>query len=457
VVGTGPTYSQTLGTKENIIKLDHQAHAIIPNHRRGIINKHQSESVHIADEGKAPTDAARNPPSESNQQSALKVLLRGDERFRLLVESAQDYAIFFMDVEGRVVDWNIGAERILGYTEEEIIGQLGAIIFTPEDREQKAPEREVEKARTEGRAENERWHVRKDGSRFWGSGINMPLRDESGNLLGYAKVMRDFTARRQADQEKAELLQREQDAKKEAEAAKRAKDHFIAVAAHELRSPMTSVLGWVDLLLKGGLDAETQQGALEAIRRNAHSQNQIISDLLDASRITSGRIHLETAPLDLLSLVTTAIEDVRPTAEGKSIQIDLVVNTGIEPVLGDANRLHQVMLNLLGNAVKFTPEGGHIEVRLERQGEQNLIQVKDTGIGISPEFLPHIFDPYQQSSRSSSREHKGLGLGLSIVRQLVTMHGGSVRAESDGEGRGATFTVRLPIHPAGSPQGEGGL
>lgn len=361
-----------------------------------------------------------------------------------MAESATDYAMCILDKDGKVVDWNIGAERILCYTEAEIVGRDAAIIYTPEDREKKAPEQELHEAATEGRAENERWHVRKDGSRFWGSGIVMPLRDEVGALIGFAKVMRDFTERKRAEEERNQLLQRERQAREEAVAANRAKDDFMAMVSHELRSPLNTILGWTGVLLSGQADAAIQRQALEVIQRSALSQNQLINDLLDVARISSGKIRMDLVPVDLPSLAATAIENIRPEVEAKSIALELTVDPAVEPVAADPNRLQQVMRNLLGNAVKFTPRGGRIEVRLERDNSHSLIQVIDTGIGISPEFLPHIFEQYRQRDTSSARDHTGLGLGLSIVKQLVQMHDGTVQAKSPGEGQGATFTVRLP-------------
>ncbi|HEY9872668.1 MAG TPA: ATP-binding protein, partial [Candidatus Obscuribacterales bacterium] len=375
------------------------------------------------------------------------------------------------------------AERILGSQEAEILGQCSSIIFTPEDIEQGADKGELQKAAAEGRAEDERWHVRKDGSRFWGSGIVTPLRDEMGNLWGFAKIMRDYTERKLAEDERNQLLEREQEARAQAEAANRIKDEFLAVLSHELRSPLNPILGWAKLLRTRKISPATADRALETIERNAQLQTQLIDDLLDVSRILRGKLSLNVCQVDLASTIEAAIETVRLAAESKSIdfrfsigQRDATANFLDFPagdtrtisndeqpnnpkskiqnpkflVAGDPNRLQQVVWNLLSNAVKFTPQGGRVEVRLECVDSQAQIQVTDTGKGISPDFLPHVFDYFRQENSTTTRVFGGLGLGLAIVRHLIELHGGSVWASSPGEGHGATFTVKLPlieIHP----------
>lgn len=397
----------------------------------------QPERPRTEDIAMSPSTAARS-----------RTLLQGDERFRILVDSARDYAIFFMDVDGFIIDWNIGAERILGYSEHEIIGQPGAIVYTPEDQAQGVPASELEIARMEGRAANERWHVRKDNSRFWGSGIVISLRDESGNLIGFAKVMRDVTEHKCAEEERAELMQRQLEARQEAEAANRAKDEFIALVAHELRTPISVAMGWVHLLLSESSDEATKERAIATIKRSLNAQNQVINDLLDVSRITTGKIALQHSSVDLAALVLSVVESVQPIADIKSVQLETKIQSDVMPVAGDADRLQQVLLNLLSNAVKFTPREGHIEVRLGHEGEYYLLEVADNGIGIEPSLLPHIFERYQQSKEPGAEKHDGLGLGLWLVRHIVELHAGSVHAYSEGKGKGSTFTVKLPIRPA---------
>ena len=391
----------------------------------------------------------------SNRKQSQEALRTSEEQFHLLLENVKDYAIFFLDTERRITRWNLGAERILGYQEAEILGQSGSIIFTPEDREQGEDKGEIDKAEAEGRAENERWHVRKDGSRFWGSGIVTPLRDETGKLQGFAKIMRDVTKHKQAEDERNQLLAREQQARAQAEAANRIKDEFLAVLSHELRTPLNPILGWAKLLRKSlrdspeGLtrkfDQKTADRALETIERNAKLQIQLIEDLLDVSRILRGKLSLNVCPVALASTIEAAMETLRLAAQAKSIQIQTVIDSSVGLVAGDPNRLQQVVWNLLSNAVKFTPDGGRVEVRLERVDSQAQIQVSDTGKGINPDFLPQVFDYFRQSDSSTTRVFGGLGLGLAIVRHLVELHGGTVWAESPGEDQGAIFTVRLPL------------
>jgi CheY-like chemotaxis protein len=230
----------------------------------------------------------------------------------------------------------------------------------------------------------------------------------------------------------------------ESEALSRAKDEFLAMSSHELRTPLTSILGWSELLVTGGLDAATQRGALESIRQSARAQSRLIDDMLDVSRLLTGKLELNSEPVDVAAALLLAVRAITPLAEKKNLTLEKSFERGTSRVDGDPTRLQQIFWNLLSNAVKFTPAGGRIRIRLSSRDSRVHIVVSDTGRGISPEFLPRVFDSLSQERGSSTREHGGLGLGLSIVRQLVQMHGGTVRAESGGEGNGATFTVSLP-------------
>jgi PAS domain S-box-containing protein len=740
-------------------------------------------------------------PSKLNEQQPLESPLEDDELFRLMIESVEDYAVFMTDGDGRIVSWNPGVGRLIGYEEEEFIGKPASIIFTPEDVEQNVPQQEMQMAATAGRAEDERWHMRKDGTRFWATGLLMPLRDESGGLRGYAKVMRDITERRSAQEalrgverravkkyaqlldrvaslaqtlgtardlmtvfralrdfalasvpcngifislyekerdarspvyawsegeevdlselppmpmsnspharavatgqiiltedfqaamagqpvlnvgldrdprlprsslaapmivmgrtvggfevqslelaaytqehatamrmaanlaaiaiENVQLFRREQEARAmaedaerrstflaeastvlttsldyhttlknlthlvvprladwctvdmvdengvlervaiahtdsskeelarqmssrypydprgahpiikalqtgqsalmpevtdemlkaaypiaerrkyvrqlglksyiivplivrgrtlgvitfviagsktryteadlafaedlarraamavdnaklygEAEQANRLKDEFLATLSHELRTPLTAILGWSRLLRDGSLDEDVEERALEAIERNARSQKQLINDILDVSRIITGKLHLQKQSVNLVSVIEGAVDSIRPTAESKHIEIRVHLTPRAGLVSGDPDRLQQVIWNLLSNAVKFTPEHGRVQVRLERSGSSAQIKVSDTGPGINPDFLPHVFDRFRQADQTTTRAHGGLGLGLSVVQHLVELHGGTVKAESGGEGQGSTFTVTLPL------------
>ncbi|HYY56511.1 MAG TPA: ATP-binding protein [Pyrinomonadaceae bacterium] len=245
--------------------------------------------------------------------------------------------------------------------------------------------------------------------------------------------------------ENVRLFELERNARAVAEASNRLKDEFLATLSHELRTPLTAVLGWLSLLRSGKLDEATRAQALETIERNANAQAQLIEDILDVSRIITGKLRLDVRRFDLSKIIDAAIASVRPAAEAKQIGIETIIDEEARLIWGDANRLQQVVWNLLSNAVKFTPEGGRIEVRLKRVNAHTQIVVSDTGQGISADFLPYVFDRFRQADSTSTRAHSGLGLGLAIVRHLSEMHGGSVRAESEGEGRGSTFTLELPV------------
>ena len=613
--------------------------------------------------------------------------------FRLIAENVRDFAVFMTDLRGRVLSWNPGVERVLGYAEGEWVGRHASDIFTPEDREQGVPEQEMETALREERAEDKRWHLRRDGSRFWADGMLMLLRGGAGEPRGFAKILRDdtegkLTEERLRESEArfqrvvelspdaiavhaegvvlfmnhagarllraegpeqivgrsiAELIHpdyhgvireriekigrgetpppseirfirldgtdlygelasapliyqgrpaiqavvRDRTRRRQAEAALRAsekrfrsifnqqfqfmailspegvlqdvnelplraagttreqvlgrpfwetpwweglpemragwparlaeaarsdapvfsvdsyraadgvrvaeasvtavkdadgrveffivqasditerkrfeeererllresqeanrlKDEFLATLSHELRTPLTAILGWAHLMRGGQLDGASAARALETIERNARAQAQLIDDLLDVSRIVTGKLHLDIAPVDPHSFIDPAVEAVRPAAEAKGVRLLKLIDTGAGVVMGDAARLQQVVWNLLSNAVKFTPRGGRVQARLERVNSQIEIAVADTGAGIAPEFLPHVFERFRQADQRTTRQHGGLGLGLAIVRHLVELHGGTVRAESEGEGAGATFTVSLPVSP----------
>jgi PAS domain S-box-containing protein len=485
---------------------------------------------------------------------------RVEDLYRRSIEEVKDYAIFMTDPDNLVVSWNLGAERILGYSEAEITGQSASLFFTPEDRARGEHEKELATAAAEGRAEDERWHVRRDGTRFWASGVVTPVRGDDGRLLGFTKVMRDMTERRRIEEERdrffklsvdmlciagldgyyrrvnpafvqalgyeeAELLAapvidfvhpddreatlaefeklargeptanlenrfrckdgayrwvgwsyfpvpeeglaygvgRDMTERKriyevlllraeEMEQANRIKDEFLATLSHELRTPLTAMLGWARMLRSGQLGGAEQARAVQIIERNAEAQSKLIEDLLDVSRIITGKLRMEVQPVVLAPVVETAVSGLRPAAEAKRLRLDSSLDPAAGPVTGDPARLQQVVTNLLSNAIKFTPEGGRVEVRLERSGARARIVVSDTGVGIRPEALPHVFERFHQADSSNTRTHGGLGLGLAIVRHLVESQGGSVSAQSMGEGLGAVFTVELPLAAAPGAQ-----
>jgi signal transduction histidine kinase/FixJ family two-component response regulator len=282
-----------------------------------------------------------------------------------------------------------------------------------------------------------------------------------GQIIGTLTIIEDVTERvaREAElqdqiEERSRLLSSEKLARNEAERANRLKDDFLATVSHELRNPLNAILGWSHMLRLGKLTPPNVERAVETIYRNAKSQTQLVADLLDVSRIISGKLRLDVRQVDLISIVNAAIDSIRPAADAKSIRLQTILDPAAGPIAGDADRLQQIVWNLLTNAVKFTPKGGRIQVRIQRINSHVEIIVTDSGVGINKEFLPHVFDRFRQADASTTRIHGGLGLGLSIVHQLVDLHGGSVSVSSEGEGKGATFTIILPFVGVVSNQKE---
>ncbi|MBW4575950.1 MAG: PAS domain S-box protein [Aphanothece sp. CMT-3BRIN-NPC111] len=572
-------------------------------------------------------------------------LRQTEEGFRLLVEGVKDYAIYRLDPHGYIVSWNEGAERIKGYRAEEIIGRHISYCYPEEDIQRGKPEQNLKVAAEVGRFEGEGWRIRKDGSRFWATMVITALRDEAQNLKGFANVLHDITERKRAEEERNQLLAREQAARALAEAAtdmfqrlqaitditsgygtsstnaplcvddllhellsriseilqtdtaaimmmdatsntfvvraakgleekikrevripigegligrvalerqptiveqdahtkynpvlrelgiqsligvpllvgdeaigaihvgtlcsrqftqddvqllqqvaqraalaidrarmyeaernalvqaqeaNRVKDEFLAIVSHELRTPIQSILGWAQMLRSRKLNEATLNKALETVERNAKQQVKLIDDILDISRIISGNTRLHMIQLHPVSIMEAAIIAASSAAEAKDIQIESVLDRSVGFICADPDRLQQMVGNLLSNAIKFTPSGGKVILRLERIENSSAenssrqetpvpnsyaqIVVSDTGEGISPEFLPHVFEDFRQGNGSLTRTHGGLGLGLTIVRYVVELHGGTVEAASEGEGKGATFTVQLPIVSTG--------
>jgi PAS domain S-box-containing protein len=372
-------------------------------------------------------------------------LRESEERHRLLVENVRDYAVFMVDPEGRVMTWNPGAQRVFGYVEEEIVGRSGSILFTAEDLAAGEHDRELATALSEGRASDDRWQVRKGGERFWASGVTMLMRDDAGGLRGFVKVCRDLTEKRQAEEQRDRLLDQEKLARWEAEKAMAVRDEFLAVVSHELRTPLTAILLWGRLLRAGAVSERDREAALDAIEQSAAAQRQLIEDLLDISRITSGKMRLNVHAVDLVPVLQAAVDAVRPMAEARGVRIETDLPPGAGDARADPDRVQQIVWNLVNNAVKFTAQGGTVSVRLERQADRVRVVVSDTGRGISAEFLPQVFEVFRQADASLTREQGGLGLGLSISKRLAELHGGTLHAESAGEGRGATFTLELPL------------
>ncbi len=355
----------------------------------------------------------------------------GEQLFRRLIESVRDYAIFMLDVDGFVVSWNVGAERAKGYTAAEIIGVHFSRFYLPEDTGKCAIE--LEAASRDGRIEDEGWRVRKDGSRFWANVVISSMRDDDGKLLGFSKVTRDLTARRRADEDRAARLA--------AEEANRTKDEFLAMLGHELRNPLAPIVTALQLA-KMREDKPSPEYAI--IERQARHMMRLVDDLLDVSRISRGGLQLERQRFDLTEALTAGIEVATPLLERRRQY--LVVDAAADLVVdGDLARIAQVVGNLVVNAAKYTPDGGHIAVKARRVGNDVVIDVTDDGIGIDADALPQIFDLFFQARQGIDRSQGGLGIGLRLVHSLVTLHGGRVVATSAGRGHGSTFTVTLPL------------
>jgi PAS domain S-box-containing protein len=493
---------------------------------------------------------------------------RREEQYQLLVTYVREYAIFSTDAHGIIRSWNEGVRTVFGYGAEEFVGQPSACVFTPEDVASGVPERELAQAAESGAATDDRWLRRSTGERFWASGITTAIRDESGRLIGFTKVLRDLTDRKMSEEslraseerlqlaataarlgtwdydpgsnafvldprcrellgvksgavdldgllsriapanraettaefaraiqpgqghfdlelrtiaddpcwlritgrayfdgaravrvvgtaqdvterKRAELARDalfdlERAARAEAERANRLKDEFLSTLSHELRTPLNAILGYTRLLRAGHVDGDARHHALQVIERNALAQTRLIEDILDISRMMRGGLRLDAMPTDLGAVVDEAVDIVAPATTAKRLDLTWTPPSTPAIVLGDADRLRQVVTNLISNATKFTPPGGSIALSLERRDDELVLSVRDTGIGIARDFLPNVFERFRQADARRARAVGGLGLGLSIVRQLVELHGGSVEAASPGPGQGATFTVRLP-------------
>ncbi|MCV3216640.1 ATP-binding protein [Plectonema radiosum NIES-515] len=358
---------------------------------------------------------------------------------------------FFDEMKAQIVYVNAAFTRMTGYTSEEVLGETPSILNGLKT-DPKVLEKIRDSITNYQPVKVEIINYRKDGSEYW-SEINVtPMLDESGECTNFIFVQRDISDRQAAlrdrklaEIERQQLLIQEKACRAEAEASNRTKDQFLAIVSHELRSPLNAILGWTKLIQGGKLDDLAIARALATIERNAKLQNELIQDLLDFSRITKGKLRIELCPVNLTEIINAAIDVVRPLADAKNIAIESALEFTIGEVLGDASRLQQILCNLLTNAIKFTPEQGQIAIWLERVESEAQITVSDTGIGINPDFLPHVFEQFRQADNEYTTRHKGLGLGLAIVRSLVEMHNGSITAASDGEGHGATFTVRLPL------------
>ncbi|MBE8990912.1 response regulator [Nostoc sp. LEGE 12450] len=380
------------------------------------------------------------------RQRILEVLRQSEERYRYLAEAIPQL-VWTTKPNGECDFFNQNWCEYTGLTLEQSLGSGWLAALHPDDI-QNADEVWSNAVKNSTTYNNEyRFKRASDGSYRWQLARGLPLKDEQGIVVKWFGTCTDIHEQKQILEERAHLLELEQIARAKAETANRIKDEFLAVLSHELRTPLNAILGWSKLLQSRRLDQAKTSEALATIERNANLQVQLIEDLLDISRILQGKLTLNITKINLKSTILSALETMRLATETKLIQVNTVFEPDVGQVMGDLTRLQQVVWNLFSNALKFTPKGGKIEVRLEQADGYAQIIVSDTGKGISPEFLPFVFDYFRQADSTSTRNFGGLGLGLAIVRNIVEIHGGIVKAKSEGEGKGAIFTVSLPLLP----------
>ncbi len=368
-------------------------------------------------------------------------------RFRARLLNTVEQAVIATNLEGTVIYWNAFAEQLYGWPAVEAIGANIFDLTVPNVSKDMA-EQIFSQMKIGGRWSGEFLVQRRDGIVFPALVTDSPILNDKNELIGIVGVSSDITERKLAEEERAKLLDAEREARAEAEKANRLKDEFLATLSHELRNPLNVVIGYADILLRSG-EAHKHEFVLQAaktIRRNAMAQSRLVSDLLDLSRLQMGKLSLNLQPLSFSTIITDAIDTVRAAAAAKGISLDVDIDSETLVVEGDAIRLAQIAWNLLNNAVKFTPAQGHIKLSLTRAGDEAYLAVQDTGQGIAPEFIPHVFEIFRQADASSSRRHEGMGIGLALVKQLTELHGGRVSVESPGSGHGATLSVWIPLY-----------
>jgi len=359
-----------------------------------------------------------------------QALRHSEERFRLLVEAVEDYAIYMLDPEGVIASWNLGAERIHGYPREDIVGQHFSHLFTPEDIAAGKPWEELGRARRSGRAEGEGWRLKNTGARFWARAVLTAVHDDAGHLRGFAKITQDLTERRHVQ---------------DLEKASQNVNEFIAMLAHELRNPLAPIRNAVEVMAKARGDADAHEAMRQTIDRQSAQLARIVDDMLDIARITRGGLIIERGRVELADVVHRAVETAAPAIEDARHTLELDVPVSGLIVRGDRDRLTQVVANVLNNAARYTPHGGRIAVRARAEHGEALVSVRDTGRGIAPQLIERIFDMFVQGRAPLERVGGGLGIGLALARRIAELHGGALQAKSEGEGKGSEFILRLPL------------
>ena len=367
---------------------------------------------------------------------------RAQRLIELLLAQAEEYALFFMTPERIITDWFAGAAQVFGFSAEEMVGESAMRLFNAEDIERGAADHEFELARSAGRAEDDRWHVRKDGTLFWGSGVTLALKDEAGEVVAFAKLMRNRT------DVKTQTEAVENKAKAMADRAEQ-QDVFVGTLAHELRNPLAPLANAVEIIKRSSASADPMTtNALRIIDRQMATLGRLVDDILESTRATSGKLTLKLAVIDLRQPVQAAAESSRPRAEARGQKLEVILIPSPVYVCADAQRLEQVFVNLINNAIKFSGHDQTVLINLTTEGGDAIVRVEDSGVGMSAEILPRIFGLFTQEESSKGLSGGGLGLGLALVKDLVHLHGGTVQARSDGRDKGSIFTVRLPIYAA---------
>jgi PAS domain S-box-containing protein len=385
--------------------------------------------------------ALHSLPADNGVTTGVLVtdMRENEERYRTLVEQVKDYAIFRTDTKGQPTTWNEGVQRVLGFEQDEFLDQdIVPLIFTPKDVRNGVPQKELDEAAGKGSASDDRWMQRKDGTRFFAFGVTNALRDKTGKLIGFTKLMRDQTERKRLEDKLRQVAAELSDTNQR-------KDEFLAMLAHELRNPIAPIHNSLQIIRRAGGDAGLIEQAAQVAERQIQQLVRLVDDLLDVARITRSKIELRKQQMELATIVQSAVETNRSLILASGHELTVALPSNKVWLDADPARLAQVLANLLNNAVKFTTERGHIWLTAEQDGAEIVIRVHDTGIGIAADMLPRIFDMFIQADNTLERSQGGLGIGLTLVKQLVEMHDGNVEAISNGLGHGSEFIVRLPL------------